>query len=432
MIRYYCTRCREFGCDFCNHRGHYELWSLDYTITLWSAELESSLGVIQNSVYAFNSIAESISSMRKNLRQLYYGKDKQDYYDAFEELVPFISHHALLMRHGLESLTNYAMYIKRFLKDPPKDNMKNVINLWFYWKDTEYNAEINNDIQNFMVKLYDLDQIILSKADALVIHKFKKIKLWLIRASYMIMYKYMSILCGVNEDKGKVMLAVYVHMPIMKVIFKYDRISPLAAYMTKLLVHGSLYMCGGKPAMGSSNSLLTIPLIRNEFPKVVEKKQGLNYLYEPIMVQVMNRFVFVIGGEAFKTQNEKLMCYDVIHDKWSKFPGVDKTAKIQSLNVANERFIYFKCNNKVFVLDLLNTADGWEEALKYKGNKYFKYKTKEGAKFGDKLDRKYFLNGDFEIACNGNVYRKSMERIGILKVYNSLLKKHKERYFSVI
>eukprot|EP00826_Nyctotherus_ovalis_P037352 TRINITY_DN339_c0_g2_i7.p1 TRINITY_DN339_c0_g2~~TRINITY_DN339_c0_g2_i7.p1 ORF type:complete len:447 (-),score=116.68 TRINITY_DN339_c0_g2_i7:171-1511(-) len=431
-IRYYCTRCREFGCDFCDHGGHYELWSLDYTITLWTAELDSSLGVIQNSVYAFNSINESISSMRKNLHQLYYGKDKRKFYDAFEELVPFICHHAILMRHSLESLTNYAMYIKRFLHDPPRENMKNVINLWFYWKDTERNAEINNDIQHFMVKLYELDQVILSKADSLVVQKLKAIKFWLIGTSYMLMYKYMAILCSVGADKEKLGLAAYVHMPIMKVIFKYVHVSPVAAYMTKLLVHGSLYMCGGNPVIGPSDAFLSIPLIRNEFPELVKKKSILPYIYEPTMIQVMNRFILIIGGEAYETKSRKLMCYDVLHDKWAEFPGIPHATDSLTFCVAFERFIYYELKEKVHVLDLLNTAAGWEEALPCKANKHFKYQTKDGDQFGDMFDRKYMGKGNFEIGCHGNVYRKNMEKIGILKVYNSLLAECKDRYFSVI
>ena len=101
-------------------------------------------------------------------------------------------------------------------------------------------------------------------------------------------------------------------MPAMKVIFKYDHISPLITYMSKVLMHGTLYMCGSKPEMGPSNSFFTVPLIRNEFPIVVNKKDLFKYVFHPIMAQVMNRLVIVMCGEITGSVNRTISCNYII------------------------------------------------------------------------------------------------------------------------
>jgi len=445
FLKYFCTNCNIFGCDKCSHKRDCTTMPFEYTFKLWIAELDASLGVIRNCTFAFNNVANSIGTMRDSLHDLYYSNDREIYYAAFEELVPYIKYQAVLLRQGLESITNYAVYMQNLLKNPPKGNVQKVADFWRYWKQAEDQAEILEDTEKFMLKLYDLNQIILSKEDAMVIPTFKQIKHWLVITSSKLLYKYKTILCGIKDNGNGFSWTIYVYMPFIKTILQYDNISPIIAYMLKILVHGNLYLCGNKPEMGMANTLLTVPLIKHEKRILFDKKPIPYFILNHTLVELMSRYLIVTGAEIMGKHSSNFLIYDILLDNWKLLPAITTPTLDEIVRVNQDRYLYIQMLKKIsnseydekidaYVIDLLDMETGWKKAhqLKNRTKNSFVYVTENGIKFGNEYDPLYDKNGKSKILYKGHIFSENMLHMGRLTTISTLTEKPKEHFYAII
>lgn len=432
----YCPLCNAFGCSECNHESHARTRSVKSTLAVWNAEIGDALSHIRECSYAFNNVEDSIKTMRETLHDLYYSEDAQMYYDAFEELVPCIRHQAMLLKHGLETIANYAVYMQRLLNAWPQNPHK-ITDFWQYWTGVHGTAEIHDDIDEYMVRLQNLQYLIQSKEDDKVIKGFREVKLRTMVISSRLMSKYASTLCRVEDTGSGFSWRSFICMTQMNTILQYDNIPPQIAYMLRILINGTIYMCGNKAGMSPTNELLTVPLVKNESRVLFSKKPTLRYIYAPTLAQVLNRYILLMGGDTSEAARTA-QCYDIVQDRWMLFPCVRTSMVDKLVMVFNERWVYvrFSDTGPVYAVDMLDIEAGWVEAspAESKDKRRYLYVTADGRRFGSPCDRKYWNKQTTcgEVTIHGCVYREEMVTKGMLTVHSALTGQAKKCYYPIV
>eukprot|EP00830_Metopus_es_P006853 TRINITY_DN16497_c0_g1_i1.p1 TRINITY_DN16497_c0_g1~~TRINITY_DN16497_c0_g1_i1.p1 ORF type:complete len:299 (-),score=37.60 TRINITY_DN16497_c0_g1_i1:393-1289(-) len=286
----------EFVTDRKKHRVHSKLVATEKQLAIWQAELESSIGAIKMCTYAFNNVSQSVDIIRKLLHDLNYGPTAPKIFRIYEETVPAILHNSMLLRYGLETILAFSTLMSNaFIKE--KHNLRKLCDLWHFWTITEEEAEITQDMQEYMFKLHDLQTWVESKEDALIPNAMMELKMWFFSNKFYLLNKYASFLCNLESDFGNFSWKAWVLWPLIKVIREYDGILPTVAYKKGILLNGNLFLCGSNNFVGPTNDLQMVPLITTESRVMISKKTMPCYIMDHLLAQVGYRYIFVLNNE---------------------------------------------------------------------------------------------------------------------------------------